>query len=364
VLRWFGISKTLQQVRRLIEEVDFDGSQQLEFREFMKLMRQFLQEEAKQRRDIFNSFTDADSGYLPYYILPRALADITGAEPDRATVSAVMKKTVQATRPSLTRNEFEAFFKQYRAALMETVRQNAGFVTAEVVRLRAIFDSYDQNEKGALVPNELRKLIQDHMPEAVLSKEGKEEVKNILSELPPAREVRPASTRAVSKRANSKGSIETQKGCLDFDQFLLLMRRSYDLRDERDILREDEAIKDCDYSMDEVESFRQVFLSYVDSSGEMDIEVVLVLLEKITCIDEEETDVLSELIRQLNPERREVVRFPQFLRLMHSITTQNLFGLNTTAEQLADAERVRKAVRRSLHKRDSSKYSSKSGSVF
>merc|ERR1719217_1731166 len=73
VLRSFGFSRTLQKVQRLVEEIDFDGSGELEMNEFVKLMRQLLQGEAKKRRDVFRMLDPGHTGSVPIESLSRAV---------------------------------------------------------------------------------------------------------------------------------------------------------------------------------------------------------------------------------------------------------------------------------------------------
>jgi len=192
----------------------------------------------------------------------------------------------------------------------------------------------------------MRRIFKDYMPESTLDMQGKEEMKHILSELPGWKKEVLERKPAASKASKSGAAAVHQ---LEFSQFLILMRRFYDSRDEKDIFREEEAIKDCEYSTDEVEAFRQVFLGCVDSSGEMDLPCLIQLLAKLIAIGENEEWQLRVLIKELSPERREVVRFPQFLRLVHHVITKNMFGLSTTAEQVAGAQRMVRQVQRTTN---------------
>lgn len=335
VLRRYGISKTLQQVRRLIEEVDFDGSQQLGVTEFLKLMRELLQEEAKQRRSVFDLFRHRKTGMVLVEKLPAAVHAIMGVAADCDTIEAVFQDSaieVSSSKGSaaMTWPEFEVFFRKYRRVLMESVQRNAGFVLSEVTRLRGIFQKYDANDSGKLDDVELRALIHDLMPEAMLSYEGNREMQRVLSNLPPSADAPVTATR--SRRPSD--TTARVPSSLDFFQFLTLMRRYYDLRDEKDITREADSVLECGLPAEEVEAFREIFLLHVDSSGEMDMSTLLAMITKLTEVKEKHEIELEALVKELSPEKRPVSRFPQFLRLMKRVMDGNWLGISEKAEQI------------------------------
>lgn len=385
ILRWFGVSKSLQQVRRLIDEFDFDGSRELEFNEFIKMMRRFWQQEAHVQRAMFDAYKDKETDTVRWEDVPELLLSITGSAADFATLLALKRENGLHSGDAMDRAAFAQFFKRYRQVLTACVRQNCGFVPCEVERLRATFNSYDTSNRGVLGDAEMRRVIEDHMPEAMMSWEGKEEMRAVLAQLPAAPDDLPgapapppeaqepcvscasegpaagapfasqgsaaageARTSSVSSEAQAQSSKSPHgrktKGrrkaprTINFNQFLALMRKSYDMRDERDIVREQEAINDCDYSTEEVEAFRLLFLSCVDSSGEMTLPMLLALLAKIEDFDDSAAAELADILEELSPEGRQVARFPQFLRLMKRITDDNFFGLNDSAQKILRME--------------------------
>lgn len=355
VLRWFGISKPLQQIRQLIEEVAFRGTRELELKDFMKVMRILSNAECRRRRDIFDQHSVA--GKLNVSALPEMLEILTGFACERSSISASLLALrhgsafaaksgssgpgVASGTTSLSWSQFQICFKCYHQRVMVTVRQHAGYPAAEVYRLRAVFNSYDVHGKGTLGDAGMRRIIEDHMPEATLSMQGKEDMKAILAGLPDddtsegSPPPKPVGTAISGKRHVLRTPARNDDiKHIDFHQFLHVMRRIYDMRDEKDIVREQQAIAKCGYDAVEVESFRQVFLNSVDSSGEMDIPTLVQVLRNIARLREGDETVLRSLVVELSPERREVVRFPEFLTFMHQVATKNLFGLSTTATEL------------------------------
>jgi len=162
-------------------------------------------------------------------------------------------------------------------------------------------------------------LVHDMLPEMFLTPEGKEKIRLLLADILDGH--RPES--------------------FDFFKFLWLMRRCRDLRDERDVVLEAIAVKECGYEPDEVEQLRHLFLTNMDWAGELGCEALRRLLVPIIELTEKEQEELSELLREVSPVKRESVRFPQFLRLVKMLTQRNALGLNDAA-----ARALRCATRR------------------
>merc|ERR1719159_769524 len=100
VLRSFGFAKTLQKVQRLVEEIDFDGSGELEVNEFLKLMRQLLQGEAKKRREVFKLLDPARTGSILVDSLERALQILHEVKPDKDFCKQAREKSFPESQTS------------------------------------------------------------------------------------------------------------------------------------------------------------------------------------------------------------------------------------------------------------------------
>jgi len=322
VLRGFGISRTLQQVQRLIEDIDFDGSGEVEFHEFTKMMRQLFHEEAKQRREIFDSLDIVGLGTIQIDQIEVALKMIMDVVPDKNMIETAMARSVGNGLEMLGIIEFERFFGQYRRCLVDSVQEHAGFVPSEVEILREIFKLHDGNQNGVLEALELRTLIDKHMPEAGQSVQGKQQILQFIEEVSP----------------------ETD-GRIDFPSFLWLVRKCHDLRDERDIVHEAAVVKSCGYSAEEVEGLRQLFSSHIDWAGELQLEAMANILKQLVEIREQDYLDLEMLLKELNPVKRAVLRFPQFLKFMRKLTDDNLFGVNEAADRTLLSQQQRKKDR-------------------
>mmetsp|Transcript_26414 Transcript_26414/g.48323 ORF Transcript_26414/g.48323 Transcript_26414/m.48323 type:complete len:954 (+) Transcript_26414:52-2913(+) len=329
ILRWFGISKNLQQVQRMLEEIDFDGSGRLEFNEFVKLMRQQLQVEAAMRRKIFNLLDSKKTGHIKITMLRRAVYLLTGADPDNESIQQVFKKAMEtgtgraSLQPGAAQMNiaaYEYFFKLYRQHIIELVRKNAGYVPSEVERLRKSYRTYDENRNGCIEHAELRHLITDYFPEAMRSKKHQQDMQNLLQEV-------------VGQSFAGKAPGE-----LNFKDFLWLTRKCHDLRDEADVHLEEEVVKEYHFCAEEVEGFRQLFSSNVNWAGELDFPSIRDMLLKITDLTEEEEMEIKHLIKSIHPEGKLSARFPQFLQLVKKLSSDNMLSVNDAASRVVKAD--------------------------
>eukprot|EP00927_Polykrikos_kofoidii_P033385 TRINITY_DN28232_c0_g1_i1.p1 TRINITY_DN28232_c0_g1~~TRINITY_DN28232_c0_g1_i1.p1 ORF type:complete len:514 (-),score=132.70 TRINITY_DN28232_c0_g1_i1:73-1536(-) len=422
LLRWFGISTSLQEVQRIIEDVDFDGSGRVEFEELLKVLRVLRQDEARKRHRIFDSIDTSGWGFITAKKLVQAMTVVMdGAEPpverlQSAICSAIVNSDTESDdssdsgssfaetssdedfdatsgsldmaspaksgakvlaslkdspvgkddmkkigrEPSLKamaiidgafsaeeeieegedprvvknpsrRNayiqqvisfaDFENIFAAYRVLVAEIVRRSAGFMPAEVKKLQMIFHTYDRKGSSIVEGAELRRLIAENVPEAIQTKDGHRAMQVALQEVAPA-------------------------GCLTFDQFLWLMRRWHDQRDERDIVEEANIVRSSRLSLGEVEGYRELFSASADWAGEVSYEAIKKMLSRVHSFTIEEEEALARLMRKLSQGGRLAVRFPQFLTLMQTITQEESQwgGLNTSAARaLRRAEPRRRA---------------------
>lgn len=320
VLRWFGFSKSLQKVQGLMEDIDFDGSGMLEINELVKLMRQLQQAEARKRRSVFGILDPGRTGQVDVAVLGRAAAMLFEV-PDAEMVRLAIEAAVPGGTVSVNMTAFEAFFKHYRRLVVEQIRANQGYSPAEVLQLRLVFGSYDKDKSGTIESSELQKLIAEYFPDATKSRSSQHQIQKLLALL----------------------DVGAKGGCVDFAKFLWLMRKCDDLRDETDVKLEAEVARECGLSTEEVEGFRQIFSSSVNWTGELDVAALTELLRNVIDLGENAAEDLVRIVRETHPEGREVARFPQFLRLVKRLTSDNALGINEAAARvLRRAEKLKK----------------------
>jgi Ca2+-binding EF-hand superfamily protein len=244
VLRWFGISTNLQQVHQLLEELDFDNSGLIEFTEFIKMMRRLYQDHANQVRFLFNKLDRQKMGFIPVSELTTAVHIFEGALGDPVMVA---KARAQAKLPefgSVDRPGFEEFFRQWRKVAIDQVRSRAGYSTLEVSRLREAFKTFDKDNSGTIEKEEFQDLIRTYFPDALKSRTEQQDVVRLI------------------KDVDSDGNDS-----IDFNEFLHLLRKCDDMRDSADIKLEKEVVKECGFSQEEADGFRQVFTEHISWTG-------------------------------------------------------------------------------------------------
>lgn len=179
---------------------------------------------------------------------------------------------------------------------------------------------------------DLRKLVADQFPEAIKTKDGQTAMYQFMRE------------------------FGTQDG-MTFNGFLWITRRWHDNRDELDIVVEDEVVEDCGYSAEEVEGFRQLFSSDVDFTGELSFEKLTGLLQLVLhSMKDSEVDSLHKLVKSMTPLQKDSVRFPQFLRLMKLMCSQNFFSVNESVDLALQRDEKERQTRPSLKRHSASGY--------
>jgi len=208
-------------------------------------------------------------------------------------------------------DEFEAFCRHYHELRVEEVRKNHLYSRGEVDRLRAAFNVYDKDKSGTVEKLELAKVIGEYFPDATKSKAGQQDIQRVLAEV--------------------DGDASC---CLDFDEFLILMRRCDDQRDTKDLELEAQVVKECHYTTEEVDGYRAIFLEHVDWIGEIGSDALAEILGKVVHLTLPQQDQLASLVRQTHPEGREVARFPQFLKLIKLATEEKSWRVGEQAARV------------------------------
>lgn len=314
VMRAFGFARSMQQVQGMLDLIDLDGSGKLEFNEFLKLMHRLFREEAMRRRKIFTALDTKRNGNVPVLKLTTAIKMLVGAEPsaelaEEAAQSAGLLLT--DAKSSVSRSGFEVFFKHYRTLGVQEIRENACYSLAEVQLLRETFLKYDADKSGTVEKRELARIITEYFPEATKSKEAQREVQLAIKDVD-----------------------VNHDGVLDFREFLALMRRFDDSRDESDIKLEKNVVEDLQYEQDEVEGYRQIFLANANLVGELSLEMLTDILCRVVDLSPDEQDELGGLVFKVNPDSRQVVRFPHFLRLVKMMTDENYGRVNQSSARI------------------------------
>jgi len=312
-MRWFGFTKPLQQVQTMLDEIDLDARGKLEITEFLKLMQRQFSELRGEQWNLFTMLDNKGNDHVMVSKIPFAVQKLSqyGASIAKAEKAANENHfTLMDTKESVSRSTFQAFFKSFRRLEIDEMRQHACYNASEVLALRECFNKFDKDRSGTVEKRELAKIIAEYFPEATKSKEGRAEMQLILKD--------------VDQDGN---------GALDFLEFLVLMRRCDDIRDESDIQLEETVAVALGIEADELEGYRSIFAAKANWVGELTPADVQSIMSYITEFSDEDVSALNAIVREVHPDHKLLMRFPQFLQVMKRLVDDNVGNINQHCER-------------------------------
>jgi len=221
---------------------------------------------------------------------------------------------------SINMEGFIRLMRKYRMLAVEQIRKNAGFSDKDVSRYFARFQKYDRDNSGDIANKELVRLLEEIFPTAKTSEGELHRIARIVSEID-----------------------QDGDGSLSFHDFLLLMRRYQDEKDEEELQREAAAIEFSQFNKEEVEQFRVIFdRADNDKSGELSLTEIRRMLGAVVLIRDEHLDQLAQIVGEVDQDGNRECDFPEFLRLMRRVQDLNAFDINEKAEKIAKTEEKRK----------------------
>jgi Ca2+-binding EF-hand superfamily protein len=251
MMRYLGHNSSLDEVHQLIAKVDFNDSGSLDFREFVRLLRQHREGEVKGIKQAFEKAKDGASGLVPAAGAKQALEDCGVNIPDEDDKKKSKKGSqVEFNMPEgdLDFDSFVEVVDALRAIRVAEGRRRAGFSTSEIDRFRKMFAQYDADHSGLIDSMEVANLLID----LGFKLRTKEERDNVLGQVDKARQ----AAEAVG--------VETgpDKGSVGFWVLVQLLRVLYNRDDKRILDREAHAAEHSRFSTHEIEEFREVFLNW------------------------------------------------------------------------------------------------------
>lgn len=391
VLRWFGFTHTLQQVQRLVEEIDFDASGIIEINEFVKLMRRLHQAEASKRHQTFDRLDTNGRGRVPADLLPRAVLWLYGADADPNMIREALRASqapdgdisnntcTTAIMPTAPRQSVEVgpagvgedargtggdekgkdaaacFGSTDRNATKDPMQgasalNDAGDIMLNRRSFEAFFIHYRRLACEEIRANsgysraevmQLREAFDFYDADHSGTVERQELSKMVVEYFPDATKTKQGQL-VVLKAIEEVGS--DPNGELKFGEFLMLMRKCDDRRDAADMLAEQAIVQESGLVLEEVDGFRQIFSAHVNWRGELDLSTITNLLSRVVDLNEDQLDDLSRIVKEVHPHGREVARFPQFMRLVRRLTQDNVCGLNAAATRMVRRQTSKKSV--------------------
>lgn len=236
LLRSLGYVCTARTIFELLQLAPPKSEDELDFRDFLKMIQVFSITESEQMKAIFAKHDLDNSGTIGGNEIFDLLHDV-GYQPTEQEVDELFREFDEDNSGSIDYPEFMLFYESFRNQERHSLRKRAGFTPEEVTEFRESFDHYDKDKGGTLSKAELWKVLDD-MDWAPKTKEAQKRLEKIMDE------------------ADADGS-ETY----DFQEFLWLMRAFLEVEEQSLFLREKKAIKSCQFSSQEVTEFRNLFES-------------------------------------------------------------------------------------------------------
>lgn len=338
IFRDFGYRISVDTLHHYIDKVDQDGSNQLDFREFLRLMRWHRESELEHYKQIFSRSKvtrDGVEGILRKKL--KAAIEELGAVGDVKIIEVEVERL-----PKEALIDFDVFVDVVDACRLEFVKQEkkkAGFTDEELERYTEAFQKFDRDGSGSIEGRELLKLLEAFKWEP----RSKQEREVLMGRLNTARKrAREAEAPKVSKDDSPE---------FGFWEFIQLARELNTLHEKAKEQAMNQLMEEVQFNQKEVNQFHEVFLHWYHVDDDEDV------IERAKQLDESDAGLSRELVRRLvrntgvslGPERKEALdarldileeegklKFHGFLKLMRWILDSDFGEINSHIQQQGD----------------------------
>ncbi|CAE7345136.1 CABP1 [Symbiodinium sp. CCMP2592] len=154
ILRSLGFATELAEVQVLLKTVDWNGSNSLDFSEFLRLMRMHREQELLRIRDTFDKYADTDvldDGVVKVTVEPgdvKTMLRLLGFSDNFVTSTTGVFRAL--LREALDYDAMVLLCDSCRRMNMEKMRKQAGFSDEAVEKFQKLFRALDSVIKGEL----------------------------------------------------------------------------------------------------------------------------------------------------------------------------------------------------------------------
>jgi len=238
LFRDLGYSATLDELHSFVSKVDANGSNQLDFREYLRLMRLYREEELRRIELVFLDFQEPKTGLIHQTKLAEALAALNNEAP-----KSVLRKQKD--------NSFDDFVKLADSCRSDRVakeRKLAGFAEERIKELEEAYNRFDKDKSGEIDTAELMGILK----EFGWQPKTREEQSALMKKLDIARaKARYAGVSEVGPDGSATIKFWT------FVQLCRLLETEAEVAEEA---RTNALMKELKFTIKEVEEFRNIFL--------------------------------------------------------------------------------------------------------
>ncbi|CAE7218674.1 unnamed protein product, partial [Symbiodinium natans] len=159
ILRSLGFVTELAEVQVLLKTVDWNGSNSLDFSEFLRLMRMHREQELLRIKDTFDKYADtyvAEDGAVKVTVEPgdvRTMLQLLGFSDNFVTSTTGVFRAL--LRDALDYDAMVLLCDSCRRMNMEKMRKQAGFSDEAVDKFQKLFRALDSDDSGEIAQNEL-----------------------------------------------------------------------------------------------------------------------------------------------------------------------------------------------------------------
>jgi len=249
LFRYVGYRVTLDDLREHVCQVDENSSGQLDFREFLRLMRLYREKELKKIRSVFNCFKDEGTDSVHVH----AKQSVLGALGHDSSIPPSLDDVAPWTFDALV-----DVVDSCRTEYVNKERKKAGFSDMEIAYFHEIYEKFDTNKNGEIDNLELQAILKEFNWEP----KSREQQLDLMSKLDQA--------RALAREAGVHDVGPDGSPFIKFWSFVQLARmlRTQTEKEEEAALRDLQV--ELRFAEGEVEDFRQIFRGWVRKSYELE----------------------------------------------------------------------------------------------
>eukprot|EP00930_Biecheleria_cincta_P046401 TRINITY_DN319_c0_g1_i1.p1 TRINITY_DN319_c0_g1~~TRINITY_DN319_c0_g1_i1.p1 ORF type:complete len:1076 (+),score=224.38 TRINITY_DN319_c0_g1_i1:64-3291(+) len=159
IMRFMGFNIELEQAEGFVQAVDFNGSDSLDFQEFLRLMRLHREEQLVFIRNDFDKHCKTD-GKLRVEHVKKALGEV-GKPVGDAMLTSFLNAEGGEGCTHIDFDTFVAVVDRCRIVMNKHMQKQAGFSDEEVDAIRQAFDRYDTDGSGDISRKEMAPLLRD-----------------------------------------------------------------------------------------------------------------------------------------------------------------------------------------------------------
>lgn len=320
ILQEQGYVPDLIKLQNMCHDYDIDGSGDIGFREFLKIVKKFREKDLQNLKQIFWRFDTDRSGSMATEEIGALLLEL-GHEVSMPVVAEAVASVDEDGSGEVDWEEFVRLMDAYRTISVAQTRRKCGFDDQQLEMYQGMFEKYDADRSGNIDPKEMIGVLSD----LNMQPRSKAEQHQLIALLTECRE------RAGEKDENK----------ITFWVFLQLMRTLEDDQSRESLAVEKKAAEESKFARDEVREFRDIFYYWVedlagkgDGSGcvsgirALTSDGVATMLKSLgVSFKAEHRVMLGNLAIECDHDRNGAVDFPDFLVLMRKLLDMNFAGI-------------------------------------